>query len=50
MERILFLKSSLVFHRFTNAAISTAITATTATTGAEMPPIAAPSVENAVLY
>ena len=49
MERMLFLKSSLVFHRFTNAAISTAIIATTATTGAEIPPIAAPSVENAVL-
>ena len=46
---MLFLKFSLVFHKCTKAATSVAIIATTATTGAEMPPIAAPSVENAVL-
>ena len=45
---MLFLKSSLVFQRCTKAATSTAITATTATTGAEILPIAAPRVENAV--
>ena len=38
-----------MFHKCTKAAISVAIIATTATTGAEIPPIAAPSVENAVL-
>ena len=46
---MLFLKFSLVFHKCTKAATSVAIIATTATTGAEIPPIAAPSVENAVL-
>ena len=49
IESMLFLKPSLVFHRCTNAAMSTAITATTATTGADIPPIAAPRVEKAVL-
>ena len=48
MERMLFLKSSLVFHRFTKAATNTATIAITATTGAEIPPMAAPRVENAV--
>ena len=36
-------KPSLVFHRCTKAATRTAITATTARTGAETPPMAAPS-------
>ena len=44
---ILFRKSSFVFQRCTNAATSTAIAATTATTGAEIPPIAALTAENA---
>lgn len=37
-----------MFQRCTKAAPSTAITATTATTGAEILPITAPRVENAV--
>ena len=44
---ILFRNSSFVFQRWTNAATSTAITATMATTGALMPPIAALTAENA---
>ena len=40
---MLFLKSSLVLHRCTKAATSVPITATTATTGAEIPPMAAPT-------
>ena len=43
MAIMLFLKSSLVLHRCTKAATSTARIATTATTGAEIPPIAAPT-------
>ena len=39
-------KPSLVFHKCRKAAVSDAITATTATTGAEMPPKAAPSLPN----
>ena len=46
---ILFLNSSLVFHKFANAAIRTPITATTATTGAEIPLIAALTAVNALL-
>ena len=40
----MFLKSSFVFHKVANAPISTAIATPTATIGADIPPIAAPSL------